>query len=235
MKKIIFLGAMHDDPSGKSRLHRAITDLTTKYERAPDFVAVEWAQATHVALVSMRSDLATRLFQKFPEIEKGLLVRFADTLGYEPDLLQEIGPPPKPVWMLNGSQNDVLVAGTYIAERGLRVKITNLEDWLLPRIPNFNRLSAEDLLTAATSVYMEESERLANLTDADNGLLRSIQAGRDSYMFKQMQDSLVDLPNGESIGVIIVGTGHLTNVSGSLFNLCLNNGLTVERLWPHEQ
>jgi hypothetical protein len=234
MKKIIFLGAMHDDPSGKSRLRRAITDLTTQCEGAPYFVAVEWAQATYNALVPKRIELKELLMSQFPTLGELASTRFADTLGYEADLCHEVETTLQPVWMLNGlSSADIQLGGYSLAERAIKVKMTNLNDWLFPRIHDFSNLGGEELLRAATSVYLEESEQLA--ANPDPGLDRSIRAGRDSHMFTQLQNSFTQNDGADCLGIIIVGVAHLANVNGSLFNLCFSNGFTVERLWPHAQ
>src|SRR2546426_2031646 len=236
MKKIIFLGAMHDDPSGKGRLHYAMQNLTANHKTAPKFLAFEWAQATYTTLVSKRSELTAQLRSRIPGRGEVFYDCLSNTLAYEPDLLMEINPEPKTIWMLNSSQrDDAQISAKSLTDRAINVKITNYLNWLLPKIHNWVGLSDEEVLKAATCVYMEESSRLAKLTEPDDGLNHSIKAGRDSYMFNQLQISLDKFKEGEHLGIIIVGAGHLANVPGSLFNLCLGYGLTVERRWPHEQ
>lgn len=230
MAQIVFLGAMHDDPSGKDRLRRAVRDLND----GPAFLGLEYAQATHAALVSKRDGLKDQLRSRFPRRGEAFIDQLTKTLAYEPDLASEIKPNLTPVWMLNGSpKDDVILAGPSLAERGASVKMTNYTDWLFPRIPNLDSLDDADLLAGITGVYMRESARLAAITEPDVDLVRSVTAGRDSRMFSQLQEFIVT--NRVRHGVVIVGTGHLHNVSGSLLNLCLSSGLAIETIWPHEQ
>lgn len=228
---------MHDDPSGKARLYRSLNDVVARLDVPLDFIAFEWAQATYTELASKRVEAQERLKSEIPRLNQNFSDRFADTLGYEPDLHHEVVPGSQLIWMLNGRvRDDIGVAGDQrLADQAISVKIANLNDWLLPKIPNWASLSEDELLTITTHIYKEESIRLATVSEPDNGLVRSIKAGRDSHMFDKLKPALAGLKDRSQMGVIIVGTAHIASTPGSLYSLCVDNGFTVERRWPHEQ
>ena len=235
--KIIILGAMHDDPSGKARLYLNLKEVVADLDAPLDFIAFEWAQATYTQLASKRVEAQERLRSEVPRLNQNFSDRFASTLGYEPDLHHEVIPDSQLIWMLNGHvRGDIGIVGDQrLVDQAISVKLTNLKDWLLPKIPNWVNLSEEALLSITTRIYKEESIRLATVSEPDNGLARSIKANRDSYMFDKLQPALSQLKDRSQMGVIIVGTAHLANTCGSLYSLCLSNDFTVERRWPHEQ
>ncbi len=237
MSRIIILGAMHDDPSGEARLHRSLKDVVAMLDIPLEFIAFEWAQATYTELASKRVKAQERLRSEIPRLNQNFSDRFANTLGYEPDLHHDVVPGSQLIWMLNGRvRDDIGVGGDQgLADRAISVKITNLNCWLLPKIPNWADLSEDELFAITTHIYREESIRLAAISEPDKGLVCSINAGRDSHMFDKLQPALAELKGRAQLGVIIVGTAHLANTPGSLYSLCVGNGFTVERRWPHEQ
>jgi len=237
--KIIFIGSFHDDPSGKERLHHSLRNLRGVYNGPPDFIAVEYAQATHAALVPKRAALAESLKTELPKIGKGFITNFADTLAYEGDFCQKIGPPTQRVWMLDGRRNDdIRITDRDLVANALFLKKINLRDWLLPKIPDLSRLSDSKILAEAASVNMRESKRLAGLSGSaamrEMDVNKSIQSGREAHMFESLKPSLTKSSMGNH-SVIIIGAGHLLDVPGSLFVSCCALELPVERIWPHEQ
>ena len=228
---------MHDDPSGKARLHHSLNDVVSGLDVPLEFIAFEWAQATYTLLASKRVEAQERLRSEIPGLNKNFSDRFSNTLGYEPDLHHEVVPGSQAIWMLDGrARDDIGVNGNQmLANQAISVKMANLNDWLLPKIPNWADLNEDELLAITTCIYIEESTRLANISEPDNGLVRSIEAGRDSHMFGKLQPAMSELRDRAQLGVIVVGTGHLVNTPGSLYSLCVGNGFTVERRWPHEQ
>jgi hypothetical protein len=237
MDKIVCLGAMHDDPLGKERLHRAIGNVIARHRRNIEFLALEWAQTTYAALAPLRGQLRQRLNDNFPTLCQGFIGRFANTLAYEGDLPQELGYAHCVVWLLDGrTRDDIQLAGPALTERALSRKIEGaLMNWLLPRIPNWNELLEEDLVRTATSVYMEESVRLTNLCDPPTGLQHSICSGRELYMYERLQNGINQSTQRNELSVVIIGTEHLLDFPDSFFNRCRSSGFDVERIWPHEQ
>lgn len=239
MTKIIFIGSLHDDLSGKERLRRTILNLKTVHNAVPAFIAFEWAKATYSALVPKRGELAHHLIKRFPKLGRVFISRFANSLAYEGDLHQEIGSTARSVWMLNDSEkDDSRIAGESLIKAAISVKITNFENWLLPKISNWESLLDEEMCRETTLVYMKESERLAGLCNPvamHEEIRPSIESGRESHMFSSLQRTLDEADGGNRFGVIIIGSAHLLDVPGSLFNRCLTRGLAVERMWPHEQ
>jgi len=235
MAGIIFIGALHDDPSGMERIQKTFHRVTGSH--IIDFLAVEWAEATYTALVGKRHELEGRLSSCAPFIGETLRFRFSNTLGYEADLFRDTSQGCKRIWLLNGyARNDSSLSGALIVEKGITAKIINLTDWLFPRMgSNISSLSDKEFLRAVSNVYIDESRRLARLTESEPGLTTSIRAGRDSYMYEQLQNGLAQIEKENPFGVIIIGAGHLIDIPGSLYNLCLHNGFNVERIWPHEQ
>jgi hypothetical protein len=239
MTQIVFLGSAHHDPSGKKRLQRALQKIAAEHSTQPEFIGLEWAHATYTALAQMRSALAERFNSADNKLKKGFIIQFADTLCYEPDLQQELAPPPRLIWMLDRRYpDDISIPGAASAEAFISSKIANLTDWLLPKIPNWERLSVTALLDSAKSLYSEESIRLANLADPDSmqhELTFPQKLDREMYMFGRLRNALVLHQNEDRWGIVIIGEAHLLDVPGSLYNCCLKDGFAVERIWPHEQ
>jgi hypothetical protein len=137
---VIFLGSGHDDPSGGERLQRSVRSLKSQYGSEPDFVAFEYAWSTYTALASRRADLAVTLKAQFPQLPQEFVSHFANTLGYEGDLSDQVVAPSRSVWMLDGrEQDDVRIAGDRLVEVACDVKKHNLATWLLPQIQNWSR------------------------------------------------------------------------------------------------
>ena len=239
MTKIIFIGSLHDDPSGKERLRRTILNVKTDYNAVPAFIAFEWAKATYSALVPKRGELAHRLRERFPKLGRVFISRFANSLAYEGDLHQEIGSTARSIWMLNDfKKGDSRIAGESLIEAAINVKITNFENWLLPKISNWESLLDEEMCKETTLAYMKESERLAGLCDPvamQNEIQLLIEPGRESHMFSSLQGTLDEADGGNRLGIIIIGSAHLLDVPSTLFNRCRTRGLAVERRWPYEQ
>lgn len=240
--RIVFLGAMHHDTGGKGRLLQSIHNLRGRDEPCQVCVAVEWAQATHAALVPMRGELRQRLRTRFPQLKEQFVTRFADTLAYEGDFYQQLNlnVETRAVWMLDGwDRGDIGVSNRNLVEAAIAKKLVDFEDWLLRRIPNWNALSGENMLRQTEDVYMNESRRLAGLSDTSAGsqeLDESIRSGREAHMFNSLQRPLTDADKGGHLTVIVItGPDHLINASGSLFQQCKDLGLEPDRRWPHEQ
>jgi hypothetical protein len=237
--RIIFIGSLHHDPSGRERLRRTILNLRNDYNAVPAFIAFEWAKVTYSALVPKRGELAHHLRKRFPKLGRVFIDRFANSLAYEGDLHQEIGSTVRSVWMLNNSEKgDSRISGESLIKAAISVKIGDFENWLLPKISNWESLLDEEMCRETTLVYMKESERLAGLCDPvamHEEIRPSIESGRESHMFSSLQGPLDEADGGTRLGIIIIGSAHLLDVPGSLFNLCLTRGLAVERRWPHEQ
>src|SRR5437867_922917 len=126
MTRLNFLGSMHDDPDGPTRLHRALKNVTAKYQAAPDFVAFEWAKPTYDALICKRNELREFLIDKLPGLKEGFAARFSNTLGYEGDLQQNIEISTKAIWMLNGrTQDDLSIAGDSLVKRAVSRKMSD--------------------------------------------------------------------------------------------------------------
>jgi hypothetical protein len=233
---VIFLGSSHDDPSGSERLQRSVRSLKSQYGSELDFVAFEYAWSTYTALASRRADLAVSLKAQFPQLPQEFINHFANTLGYEGDLSEQVVAPSRSVWMLDGCErHDVRV----LVNNACRQKKVNLESWLLPQIQNWRHLSSAEILKQAISIYTRESETLANLSGAAatqrDELKDSIQSGRDSHMFESVKSELTKRHRGNHVGIIIVGADHLLDAPGSLFNLCCSVTSRAERVWPHQQ
>lgn len=231
---------MHDDPSGKGRLQRTFKKIVAKYKRGPDFIAFEWAQSTYTALASKRDELRQRLSDRFPQLDGGFIARFASTLAYEGDLQQDILPSTKLIWILDGrSRDDLELSESSLVEGAINRKIINaLEIWLLPKIPGWEKLGDEAMLENTTSAYLEKSRRVAGLCHPDEmykELAATITSGRETHMFNRLLEGLTETKNGNRLCILIIGTGHLLDFPGSLFNLCRNKGFDVEGIWPHEQ
>jgi hypothetical protein len=232
--RVIFLGALHDDPSGKARLSHAVQNLTGARSIAPDFVAFEWARATYTALVPKRRELNERLRSRFKVLGETFRIHYSDTLAYEGDIYKEFGNSVRPIWMLDGFNNyDVEAMGN--AEGFIRKKLANLEQWLLPKVSSTLGESDEALLQATTEVYLEESKRTSKFADAPQELEIAINSGRESYMFESIKNALKHIKTTDPTGVVIVGTGHLLSLPNTLLSLCGNAGFSTECLWPHEQ
>ena len=209
------------------------------YKSPPDFIAFEYAEATHAALVTKRAELARSLEAVLPKLGKDFVTHFANTLAYEGDLYREITPPTNSIWMLDSwKENDIRITDRDLVSAAFSNKIINLKDWLLQRVPQWTRLNDSKILKEAASVYMRESERLAGLSGEaavqEWELKDSIQTGRESHMFDSLKLSL-DKQSKGNYGIIIVGAAHLLDVPGSLFALCRALELPTERRWPHEQ
>ena len=235
---ILFIGSMHDDPSGRERLHRAILgSLNTDYSLA--FIAFEWARTTYGGWAQKRVDLQACLKEMIPELKDDFVAKFSDTLAYEGEFLKFADTCTKEIWMLNGCKRaDIQIPNSNALERAIAVKIFNLKDWLLPRIPDWQTLSADEMLSKTQNVYTDESRRIANLSEATvmlPELETSIRSGREPYLFASLEPCLAGLEGSGRLGLIIVGAAHLSDVPGSLFMLCKERLGRVDRRWPHEQ
>lgn len=235
---ILFIGSMHDDPSGRERLHRAILGRLNT-DPSPALIAFEWARSTYGSLVQKRADLQARLKEMIPQLKDDFVAKFSATLGYEGDLCQIADTRTEQIWMLNGwKRADIQIPSSNALERAIAVKIFNLKDWLLPRIPDWQTLSADEMLSKTQNVYTDESRRIANLSEATvmlPELETSIRSGREPYLFASLEPCLAGLEGSGRLGLIIVGAAHLSDVPGSLFMLCKERLGRVDRRWPHEQ
>jgi len=230
---------LHDDPGDKDRLTASIKLGLKKFGSLPMLIAFEWAHATYEAGVKKRKELCFELQGIHPNLPEDFCRLYADTLAHEPDVHREVIPNANVLWMLDGcSRADILVENDplpLLVEKAMLVKKTNLDSWLLPKIPEWQHLTADELLYRVNVTYLAESERLESQKDRDPQISRSIKTGRDLHMFNQIKIALSESPEKEGWGIIIVGTAHLADVSGSLFDLCKENFQTVKRLWSHEQ
>ncbi len=229
---------MHDDPSGKLRLRQAIQRVRDNEESEIRFVAMEYAHSTYQSLLSSRGRLEQQLRDEFGWLGEEFISRFARTLAYEGDLHQEEMPSTEPIWMLDGfERNDISIANRDLTGAGILVKMTNLSDWLLPRIPNARDLAEQERLRETTNVYLTESRRLASIVDAAAQMeeLKRLDPVRESHMTQRVASRLSEKRDSDRLGMVIVGTVHLLDHPNSLYGRLKGAGFLAERRWPHEQ
>jgi len=230
---------MHDDPFGPQRLRGTVDSVKTSYPEGINLIALEWAKSTHTALVGLRGKLKQRLQESFPWLGGLFIERFSETLGYEGNFHRELPSESQIIWMLDGFETrDQKFCKHDLGEVAIQVKMTNLETWLLPRIPNAKEFKSEELLIKAKLLYLEESKRLATPSDRNSeiqALQNSIKSGREFHMLRTLENFLSKGKSCDRMGIVIVGTGHLSEEPGSLYSLAQEKGYHVERRWPHEQ
>lgn len=238
MKDILFLGSLHDDPGDKERLTASIKRALQRYDCLPHFIAFEWAKSTYEAGVKKRRALFFELKETHPNLPEDFCRLYAEALAHEPDVYGELLHETNVIWMLEGrSRDDVFTGnGPLIEEAMISAKKNNLASWLLPKIPECRNLTIDELLRRTTVAYLSESERLESQREGALEISRSIETGRDLYMFNRIQNTFAESPKQEEMwAAVIVGTAHLAGVPGSLFSLCEENFQTVSRIWSHEQ
>lgn len=236
---MVLLGAFHHDPFGKNRLIQVLRGLSNERGRQIDAIGLEWAQTTYNALVPKRGALGSLLKEKRPELSIEFCTAMGHTLAYEGDLPDSVPPKSGVLWLLDGrDRDDVAITGNGIVRRAVQTTITDIDDWLLPRLDIPAGASGQETMVRASGIYLNESRRLSSLSDDSlkaREVGRSIGSGRDEYMFSVLMGRLRSVDSTNLFIAVVIGAAHLLDVQGSFVNLCRSEKLDIEVLWPHEQ
>ena len=210
---IYIAGINHYGPFCREQLRYWLTYLSdSKPGNRPCFVAIEWDQDLHKAVVAQRNGFRQKLMELWPQLPPTSIEKLVQSIGYEADTHSGVFPETRIVWLDDGRKDP---------------EIHDYADSRIAFYLNCINFSGQSLADDDP----EFVEKLAGFIKANAPPPRKSGDQRDDKFARSIRENLGDCSSDWA--VVIVGFEHAREVDGSMYQLLTSAGhqCEVEFFW----
>lgn len=244
MRRLILVGTDHHDLLGTKRLRMAFNKILSTTGSNPSFIAVEYPEQTHYWMLRSRDSIRESLLECAPDYDSFIIESLAETFSYEPEVVRQMFPDSKIVWLENEIESPMLSDLKIKKVRDCLVRLR--KDASVPA--NADPKEAQRLLEeycSASSSQRYNADPLMGIEDCSSHLSETDLNARDALWLEKLKREVDAYAEVDSYGVIVAGEVHLldqklpygNDYPKTIYRLLKETQTTVslERMWLFEQ